>query len=112
MPNTRPGRGSFDIPGFEELPTDNRSRAHLIGHLLGGPNDDVRNFVPLYQSTNNRPNMLTFEEAVRATVRDGEVVDMWVIPQFIDNDLVPVGIIIRARGDRGFALDITICNVP
>jgi hypothetical protein len=56
--------------------------------------------------------MLTFEEAVRATVRDGEVVDMWVIPQFIDNDLVPVGITIRARGDRGFALDITIRNVP
>ena len=48
--------------------------------------------------------MLTFEEAVRATVRDGEVVDMWVIPQFIDNDLVPVGITIRARGDRGICI--------
>ncbi|MEU3660969.1 DNA/RNA non-specific endonuclease [Streptomyces sp. NPDC032940] len=41
-------------PGLRGLPTLNRARGHLIGFAMGGSNVDTRNFVPMYQTANNR----------------------------------------------------------
>ncbi|MFJ3975917.1 LamG-like jellyroll fold domain-containing protein [Streptomyces sp. NPDC090021] len=52
-PPPRPGLG-FKLPGLTDLPDDNRARGHLIGFAMGGSNKDTRNFVPLYQTANQR----------------------------------------------------------
>lgn len=69
MKAKRPKLG-FVLPGFDDLPGDNKSRGHLIGYAFGGSNTDTRNFVALFQQANQ--SMFTYaEEPVLNAIKNG-----------------------------------------
>ncbi|MGW0086119.1 ricin-type beta-trefoil lectin domain protein [Streptomyces sp. NPDC003393] len=85
------------------------NRAHLLAAMLGGSNKDPRNFVTMHSYANS-PVMRGFELQVRNAVRDGEDVLYRATPIYSGSDPLPLGVTLSARGNRGFALDVSIVN--
>ena len=88
----------------------NHARGHLWGRQLGGPGDDARNLVTLFQNQVNSPVMSTFEGHVRAAIEAGESVRYWAVPIYRGDDLMPIAVTLRARGTAGFSLDVSVLN--
>lgn len=103
---------SIKPPGFEGggPGSPGHARGHLLGKQLGGPGDDPRNLVTLFQNPVNSPVMRDFESSVRAAVENGEVVRYKSIPIYEGNNLIPSGVTMSARGTGGFQLDVTVVN--
>ena len=85
------------------------NRAHLLGAQLGGSNKDPRNFVTMYQYANT-PVMRDIENRVRAAVEKGELIQYEVTPIYRGSDPIPLGVTIRANGNKGFDIFQTIVN--
>src|SRR6056297_1149795 len=77
---------------------------HIIGtgRRFDPAADDARNLVTLFQRNANHPNMSSFERQVQATVRNGETVNFRAIPIYTDNNPMPTGVTLTARGSNGF----------
>jgi DNA-entry nuclease len=105
---------SIRPPGFEQLPSRNRSRGHLLGRQLGGSGEVASNLVALYQSRANSPVMRDYETMVADAVKDGETVSYQVRPLYdsASDRGAPRAVRIRAVGDHGFRLDVEIANTP
>jgi DNA-entry nuclease len=105
---------SIRPPGFEQLPSRNRSRGHLLGRQLGGSGEVASNLVALYQSRANSPVMRDYETMVADAVRDGETVSYQVRPLYdsASDRGAPHAVRIRAVGNHGFRLDVEIANTP
>jgi DNA-entry nuclease len=105
---------SIRPPGFEQLPSRNRSRGHLLGRQLAGSGEVASNLVALYQSRANSPVMRDYETMVADAVRDGETVSYQVRPLYdsVSDRGAPRAVRIRAVGNRGFRLDVEIANTP
>ncbi|MDL2082236.1 DNA/RNA non-specific endonuclease, partial [Streptomyces sp. GXMU-J15] len=87
----RPGL-SFPLPGLLDLPKLNRARGHLIGYALGGSNKDTRNFVPMYQTANDRM-FKKAESIVLNSIQKGGSQFVQVIPVYGDpNSAIPTKI--------------------
>ncbi len=105
---------SIRPPGFEELPSRNRSRGHLLGRQLGGSGEVASNLVALYQSRANSPVMRDYETMVADAVRGGETVRYQVRPLYASpsDRGAPRAVRLRAVGDHGFSLEVEIANTP
>ncbi len=105
---------SIRPPGFEQLPSRNRSRGHLLGRQLGGSGEVAANLVALYQSRANSPVMRDYETMVAEAVRNGETVRYQVRPLYASasDRGAPRAVRIRATGSRGFRLDVEVANTP
>ena len=105
---------SIRPPGFEQLPSRNRSRGHLLGRQLGGSGEVAGNLVALYQSRANSPVMRDYETMVADAVKDGETVSYQVRPLYdsVSDKGAPRAVRIRAVGNHGFRLDVEIANTP
>jgi hypothetical protein len=88
----------------------NHARGHLISRLLGGSGRDPRNLTTLYQNPVNTPVMRGFEQQVANAVRGGQTVRYEVVPIYRGSELIPRGITLRATGDGGFRLHVTVLN--
>jgi hypothetical protein len=88
----------------------NHARGHLISRLLGGSGRDPRNLTTLYQNPVNTPVMRGFEQQVANAVRSGQTVRYEVVPIFRGSELIPRAITLRATGDGGFRLLVTVLN--
>jgi len=88
----------------------NHARGHLISRLLGGSGRDPRNLATLYQNPVNTPVMRGFEQQVANAVRGGQTVRYEVVPIYRGSELIPRGITLRATGDGGFRLHVTVLN--
>jgi hypothetical protein len=88
----------------------NHARGHLISRLLGGSGRDPRNLTTLYQNPVNSPVMRGFEQQVANAVRGGQTVRYEVVPIYRGSELIPRGITLRAVGDGGFRLHVTVLN--
>jgi RHS repeat-associated protein len=87
-PPPRPGL-DFTLPGLRDLPTDNRARGHLIGFAMGGSNKDTRNFVPMFQSANDRMYKQG-EDIVVKSIKAGGRQMVQVTPVYGDpNSVIP-----------------------
>jgi hypothetical protein len=105
---------SIRPPGFDHLPSRNRSRGHLLGRQLGGSGEVASNLVALYQSRANSPVMRDYETMVADAVRGGETVHYEVRPLYasLSDRGAPQWVRLRAVGDHGFRLDVEIANTP
>lgn len=105
---------SIRPPGFEQLPSRNRSRGHLLGRQLGGSGEVASNLAALYQTRANSPVMRDYETMVADAVRDGETVRYQVRPLYASpsDRGAPRAVRLQAVGDRGFRLDVEIANTP
>jgi DNA/RNA non-specific endonuclease/Bacterial TSP3 repeat len=90
----------------------NHARGHLIARQLGGSGRDPRNLVTLYQNPVNTPVMRGFEQQVANAVRAGQTVRYEALPIYRGSELIPRAITLRATGNRGFRLNVTILNHP
>jgi hypothetical protein len=88
----------------------NHARGHLISRLLGGSGRDPRNLTTLYQNPVNTPVMRGFEQQVANAVRGGQTVRYEVTPIYRGSELIPRGVTLRATGDGGFRLHVTVLN--
>jgi hypothetical protein len=88
----------------------NHARGHLISRLLGGSGRDPRNLTTLYQNPVNSPVMRGFEQQVANAVRGGQTVRYEAVPIYRGSELVPRAITLRATGDGGFRLHVTVLN--
>jgi hypothetical protein len=88
----------------------NHARGHLISRLLGGSGRDPRNLTTLYQNPVNTPVMRGFEQQVANAVRGGQTVRYEAVPIYRGSELIPRGVTLRATGDRGFRLHVTVLN--
>jgi hypothetical protein len=88
----------------------NHARGHLISRLLGGSGRDPRNLTTLYQNPTNTPVMRGFEQQVANAVRGGQTVRYEVVPIYRGSELIPRGVTLRATGDGGFRLHVTVLN--
>jgi len=86
------------------------ARGHLLGNQLGGSGNDERNLVTLFQNPTNTPIMRDIENEVRKAVVSGETVEYSVTPLYKDNEKIPFGITIFAKGDKGLLIHYTIFN--
>nr|WP_107644995.1 DUF6531 domain-containing protein [Streptomyces sp. Ru87] len=111
-----------NVPGYEKYKKLNKT--HLLGAQIGGSNKDPRNFVTMHRFANS-PVMRKIEDQIRAAVDNGETIDYTVTPVYATNDptdVVPLGLTIEARGDKGFSFTpygadsatnaVTVLNVP
>lgn len=101
-------------PGWDQLPSRNRARGHLLGRQLGGSGENPANLVTLYQERANTPVMSSYETMVAEAVRAGQTVHYQVTPRYASpsDRGPPRAIRIRAQGDHGFRLDVEIANTP
>ncbi|MGW3322903.1 DUF6531 domain-containing protein [Streptomyces virginiae] len=111
------------VLGYEKR--KNLNKTHLLGAQIGGSNKDLRNFVTMHRFANS-PVMKKIEDQIRAAVDAGETIEYTVTPVYSSatdpTDVIPKGLMIHARGNRGFqftpyeggspANHITILNVP
>ncbi|MFJ9806556.1 RHS repeat-associated core domain-containing protein [Streptomyces wuyuanensis] len=111
------------VPGYEKYKKLNKT--HLLGAQIGGSNKDPRNFVTMHRFANS-PVMRKIEDQIREAVdKRGETIEYTVTPVYRSNDptdVVPIGLTIEARGNKGFSFTpyeggsntnlITILNVP
>jgi hypothetical protein len=99
-------------PGFDRLPARNRARGHLLGRQLGGSGDLEANLVALYQTRANSPVMRDYESAVADAAQAGETIQYTVRPLYGSRTSTgaPRAIRIKATGDAGFRLDVTVAN--
>jgi hypothetical protein len=88
------------------------ARGHLIARSLGGSGTDARNLTTLFQRGANSPVMRDFEAQVANAVRAGQTVRYEVVPIYRGAELVPRGVTLRAAGNGGFRLDVTVLNKP
>ena len=88
------------------------ARGHLIARSLGGSGTDARNLTTLFQRGANSPVMRDFEAQVANAVRAGQTVRYEVVPIYRGSELVPRGVTLRAAGNGGFRLDVTVLNKP
>jgi DNA-entry nuclease len=105
---------SIRPPGFDQLPSRNRSRGHLLGRQLGGSGEVASNLVALYQSRANSPVMRDYETMVADAVRDGQTIRYRVRPLYASpsDRGAPRAVRLQAVGDHGFRLDVEIANTP
>src|SRR5262245_11791268 len=105
---------SIRPPGFDQLPSRNRSRGHLLGRQLGGSGEVAANLVALYQSRANSPVMRDYETMIADAVRNGETVRYRVRPLYASpsDRGAPRAVRLQAVGDHGFRLDVEIANTP
>jgi hypothetical protein len=105
---------SIHPPGWDQLPSRNRARGHLLGRQLGGTGENPANLVTLYQERANTPVMSGYETMVADAVRAGQTVHYQVTPLYASptDSGPPRAIRIRAQGDHGFRLDVEIANTP
>lgn len=101
------------------------NKTHLLGAQIGGSNKDSRNFVTMHRFANS-PVMRKVEDQIRAAVdKQGETIEYSVTPVYRTNDptdVLPIGLTIEARGNKGFSFTpyeggsntntVTILNVP
>jgi DNA-entry nuclease len=101
-------------PGFDQLPSRNRSRGHLLGRQLGGSGEVASNLVALYQERANSPVMRDYETMIADAVRDGQTVRYQVRPLYASpsDRGAPRAVRLQAVGDHGFRLDVEIANTP
>ncbi|WP_217134661.1 RHS repeat-associated core domain-containing protein [Streptomyces sp. AC558_RSS880] len=85
-PPPRPGL-SFPLPGLRSPPMDNRARGHLIGFAMSGSNKDTRNFVPMYQTANDRMYKEA-EDIVVKSIKNGGHQVVEVTPVYGDQNSV------------------------
>ena len=99
-------------PGYDRLPARNRARGHLLGRQLGGSGALAANLVALYQSRANSPVMRNYEGAVADAAQAGETIQYTVRPLYGSRTSTgaPRAIRIKATGDAGFRLDVTVAN--
>ncbi|MGW0508078.1 DUF6531 domain-containing protein [Streptomyces olivaceoviridis] len=112
-----------NVPGYQKYKKLNKT--HLLGAQIGGSNRDPRNFVTMHRFANS-PVMRKIEDQIREAVdKRGETIEYTVTPVYRTNDptdVIPLGLTIEARGNKGFAFTpyegggstniITILNVP
>jgi hypothetical protein len=105
---------SIHPPGWDQLPSRNRARGHLLGRQLGGSGENPANLVTLYQQRANTPVMRDYETMVADAVRSGQTVHYEVTPLYASptDTGPPRAIRLRAQGDHGFRLDVEIANTP
>jgi hypothetical protein len=88
----------------------NHARAHLISRQLGGSGRDPRNLTTLFHRPANTPVMSRFEQQVANAVRGGQTVRYEVVPIYRGSELIPRGVTMRATGDGGLRLHVTVLN--
>ncbi|MGW0827496.1 DNA/RNA non-specific endonuclease [Streptomyces sp. NPDC002845] len=98
---------SVDPAGWES--GQGYNRAHLLAAVLGGANNDRRNFVTMHAYANS-PVMRAFELQIRNVVRGGENVSYRATPIYSGTSSIPLGVTLSARGNLGFSLDVSIVN--
>ena len=105
---------SIRPPGFEQLPSRNRSRGHLLGRQLGGSGEVASNLVALYQSRANSPVMRDYETMVADAARHGEIIRYEVRPLYASATArgAPRAVHLKASGNGGFRLDVEVANTP
>jgi len=105
---------SIHPPGWDQLPSRNRARGHLLGRQLGGSGENPANLVTLYQQRANTPVMRDYETMVADAVRGGQTVHYEVTPLYASPSDTgpPRAVRLRAQGDHGFRLDVEIANTP
>ena len=86
-------------------------RAHLLGAQLGGSNTDPRNFVTMHAYANT-PVMRSIEYQIRRAVEGGQTVRYSATPIYNGSELWPRAITIRAQGDGGLDIFVSILNRP
>jgi hypothetical protein len=101
---------SIRPPGFGGQAAG-QARGHLIARMLGGTGRDARNLVTLYQNPVNSPIMRDFEQEVYNAVKGGQTVKYSVQPIYRGTEAVPRAVTLRATGDGGFNLHVTILNI-
>jgi len=113
----------FNVPGYQKYKKLNKTL--LLGAQIGGSNRDPRNFVTMHRFANS-PVMRRMEDQIREAVdKRGETIEYTVTPVYRTNDptdVIPLGLTIEARGNKGFAFTpyeggsrtniVTILNVP
>ncbi|MER6222309.1 DUF6531 domain-containing protein [Streptomyces sp900105755] len=83
-------------------PEKKYNRGHLLGALLGGSNEDPRNFVTMHEFANS-PVMRHYELQIQQAVRNGDTVHLRVTPHYRgDGDTIPVGFTLEAHSENGF----------
>lgn len=87
------------------------ARGHLLAKRLGGSGADLRNITPIYQNPVNNPIMRGFEDVVYKRVNAGEIVSYEVTPIYKGEELVPTGITIVAKGNKGLDLQVSLRNI-
>jgi DNA/RNA non-specific endonuclease len=109
-----PANSTIHPPGFDALPSRNRSRGHLLGRQLGGSGDVEANLVALYQQRANSPVMRDYESDVAKAVEAGETVRYQVLPLYRSktDTGAPYAVRLKTSGNHGFKLDVQIANTP
>jgi hypothetical protein len=117
LPKGEYAAGGIRPAGFPPEGTKTKhlfARGHLIARTLGGAGtgeDGRKNLVTLYQNPVNTPIMYGFEFRIRAAVEAGEVVEYTVKPVYKGAGM-PVAVILRAKGSKGFRLPGGVVIIP
>ncbi|AWK12899.1 DNA/RNA non-specific endonuclease [Streptomyces spongiicola] len=106
-PGKDPHPPSVDPAGWQS--GQGYNRAHLLAAVLGGANNDKRNFVTMHAYANS-PVMRGFELRVRDAVKAGENILYRATPIYSGSNPLPLGVTLSGRGNAGFSLDVTIVN--
>lgn len=85
------------LPGLSPATPD---RGHLIANVLGGAAKSPQEAVALSTKA-NRGQMNSFENAVKARVLAGEIVEYFVQPLYRAMGGAPSAVILSAQGSRG-----------
>lgn len=90
------------------------NRGHLLGNVLGGSGDDLRNLITLYRNANYPEMYFGAEEIVKNAIENGSVVRYRVTPIFEGDALMAKGIHLMAKSisDDSVDLNIFVYNQP
>lgn len=97
-------------PGY--VPDAGYARGHLLGAQLGGSGSDPRNLVTLLQNPTNSPVMRGFENQVRKSAEQGQIINYSVTPIYKSSNPIPCGVTMCASGSGGLSFGITVLNPP
>lgn len=92
----------WEDPGAGWQADKRYNRGHLLGALLGGSNEDPRNFATMHEFANS-PVMRHYELQIQAAVRNGDTVHYRVTPVYrSEGDVIPAGMTLEAHSENGF----------
>lgn len=98
---------SLRPPGF--VSGEGFARGHLWGRQLGGPGNDPKNLVTLYQNPANHPVMSGYEAEIARALKVGQSVEFSATPVYVPGQVIPRAITIEAQGGD-LNLGVSILN--
>ena len=89
------------------------ARGHLIADQFGGPHDDPRNFILMWQEGLNNSDYRNLERKIASIVLSGQRVELFVRPDWVGFKQIPRSIFVLAITEEGMTVwNGSMLNLP